>query len=765
MMRFGRILGIFLILLGLAAPAAGANPTGESLVQLRDVTVEPREGTFAVQLHTTGQVRYQHALIDTPYRVVIDLEGTQYGWRKTPLTVDSDPLRQIRGSQYRKGVTRVVLQLSRKAGYQVAEGPDGLTVTFGPAPAAETVQDARKTEAAKAKATAKTVVRRAGTPEPMKSDLMKREPNPSKQALVEAQTAVTVTGELAADTPMQGRPGPAEPKKGAIRVAQAQSSQAPAAAPGQRLISFDFKDADIVNIFRILAAESGKNIVVGDDVKGKISLALKNVTWDLAMEIILEARGLEKIEKDNVIRIVSTEQLAKERDAKAKAEEAKLKADADIRTKIAEAQLKEQEAQQKKLNAEAARTEAQARGPLKEELIRLAYRDPDEVVKTLTGLLGIAPEGAVAAPAAPPPILEQPFSQLYGVAPALTPPPAKPTVSSEVLAKGITIRADKPTNSVFIRHYEADLERIKKLIREKLDVPLPQVKIEARLNDLSRTDLFEVGIQWGGAGVRSDGRNVLIGQGFATKNTGGIAPTLFGGSGRTSTNPNATLTGLLPVSATTGLPTGGNIVNLPTGGTDIGALSFGIIGTKLNLNLILQALETQKKARSLSRPEIVTVENAKATISLGSEIPYSTVSSAGTQVQFKDAVLKLEVTPTPTVIREPDVTKIKMKVIVTDDSKGLDVSAGTGFIPSINKRRVETEVIVKEGETLVVGGITQRTEAEIIRKVPLLGDIPLLGWLFKARQTKVDPNRELVVFITPSVLKTDQQPKPVSLNR
>jgi type IV pilus assembly protein PilQ len=332
-----------------------------------------------------------------------------------------------------------------------------------------------------------------------------------------------------------------------------------------------------------------------------------------------------------------------------------------------------------------------------------------------------------------------------------------------VLAKGITIKADKPTNSVFIRHYEADLERIKKLIREKLDVPLPQVKIEARLNDLNRADLLAVGVRWGGAAERSDGRNILLGQGFATQNTGGIAPTLFGSSGRTSSNPNLNLSGFLPVSAATGLPTGGNIVNLPTGETNAGAIAFGIIGTKLNLNLILEALEKQTKSRSLSKPEIVTVENAKATISLGSEIPYSTVSSAGTQVQFKDAVLKLEVTPT--VIREPEATKIKMKIVIENNKKGDDVPSGVsgGTIPTINKQKAETEVIVKEGETLVIGGISQRTEAETIRKVPLFGDIPLIGWLFKARRVEVDPNRELVVFITPTVLKTDQQSKPVSL--
>ena len=130
------------------------------------------------------------------------------------------------------------------------------------------------------------------------------------------------------------------------------------------------------------------------------------------------------------------------------------------------------------------------------------------------------------------------------------------------------------------------------------------------------------------------------------------------------------------------------------------------------------------------------------------------MSSAGTQVQFKEAVLKLEVTPT--VIREADgTTRIKMKVIIDDNSRGTDVPSGSagGTLPTINKRHAETEVVVREGEILVIGGINQRSETETTRKVPGFGDIPLLGWLFKVNSRTVDPDRELVVFLTPTVLK------------
>src|SRR5438132_1298974 len=155
---------------------------------------------------------------------------------------------------------------------------------------------------------------------------------------------------------------------------------------GPRLISFDFKDADVVNLLRILAAESTKNIVIGDDVKGKMSISLRNVPWDLAFQTILDTRGLQKIEKDGVIRIVSNDQLLKEREAQARVEESKLKAETEIRAKAAEAKLKEQEAIARERAVELELAQLKARGPLKEETIRLAYADPEDIEKTLLGI-------------------------------------------------------------------------------------------------------------------------------------------------------------------------------------------------------------------------------------------------------------------------------------------------------------------------------------------------------------------------------------------
>ena len=724
-MTAGRRIPTVLVAISLAAvllvPAAPAAAQGVLL----DVTVTSQPDALNIFVKTSTEPKYHAELIASPRRLVIDLEDTVYAWRRIPLTVGIDPVAQIRGSQYRKGVTRIVFDLTHDVGYAIREDEDGLAIVIPTAPGAS-----------------RAMAMNAGAP--------------PATAAAPARTDAAVP-----------RPGP-------TRIAQAPPAPAAPAAPerpsnGSRLISFDFKDADVVNLLRILAAESTKNIVIGDDVKGKMSISLRNVPWDLAFQTILDTRGLQKIEKDGVIRIVSNDQLLKEREAQARVEESKLKAETEIRAKAAEAKLKEQEAIARERAVELELAQLKARGPLKEETIRLAYADPEDIEKTLLGILGQLPAGiAPTVPSGPPPIAAPPFSALYGTAQAPGAPAPTPTPTAEILAKGITIRAHKPTNSIFIRHYEADLERIKKLIREKLDIPLPQVKIEARLNELNRTDFFALGVSWGGAAVRrlTTGGDVLVGQGVSGQRntaatlppiiapTGGIPPVFFGDP---ANNPNLTLLNVLPVSATTGLPLGGNIVNFPilpgTFGTPA-SIAFGLISRKLNINLVLDALEAENKTTSLSKPEVVTTENAKATISLGAEIPYATVSSAGTQVQFKEALLKLEVTPT--VIKESgEITRVKMIVNVENNSQGALVPTTGGTVPSINRRSATTQVVVKEGETLAIGGIRQRDVTESVSKVPFFGDIPVLGLLFRSKSRTTDPNRELVVFITPYVLKLD----------
>jgi len=834
-----------LMLIGLAQPAAG-----QSAIQLKDVQVEQQSDSVTVKLWTTGTPNYSASLIDTPTRLVIDLTGTAYAWDKSRVNPDVAPIREIRGSQWKVGTARIVLELTRKVGYRIEPSAEGLSVILDPSASAVS-EDAPKATASKPapKPVAKAEMAKAETPkvDPTKTEMVKVEapkaeprkdiarvdaPKVSEAPKVERVKKDVARAEtpkpeapkveapkpvVKAEAPKAEAPKAEVPKVEAVKanapevearvepapvvvtpppaiVAQATATPTPAPAGGSgRLLSMDFKDADVINLLRILAAESGRNIVAGEDVKGKVSISLRNVTWDQALDTILEVKGLQKVEKGNVIRIVSTEQLTKEREAEARVNEAKLKAEIDTRTKLAEAQIKEQDLAARKLANEAAAEEARSRGPLREETVRLSYADPEEVAKTLQGILGIPPEGTSPVsgtiPSVPPVIgsggpnlalpNQPPFSALYGPG---QPPAQMVSISQDVLAKGITIRAHKPTNTIFIRHYQADLERIKKLIHEQLDIPLPQVKIEARMEILDRTALEAIGVQWGGAAAGNTKNTTLVGQGFqsAPSTVPGMTLPAVGGvlqpdgstivtsptgvQGVQSRNSNLNLSRLLPVDTTTGLPIGGNLVNIPfqslpnaSSFTPAGGIAFGIVGTNFNINLALQALENQGKTRTLARPEIVTVENNKAEVSLGEEIPYATVSSAGTQIQFKEAVLKLTVTPTVTreKLNNEEITKIKMVVIVENNSRGDTITPAAGVsVPIINRRKAETQVLMREGERLVIGGVTQSVQQNTVRKVPLFGDIPLLGWLFKARET-FESGRELVVFLTPSLVKSD----------
>jgi type IV pilus assembly protein PilQ len=827
LMRSARIAGLA-VAVSLAVAGIGASQTADTPVELKGVSIERAFDGASVTVKTSGPAQYDAKLIDSPTRLVIDLSGATYTSGKSRWTSGVEPIKEVRGSQWRKGVARVVVEMTRTdVGYRIDETPDGLVVAVensngrssetkletaklsngapdttkvAPQPVVVApVKPAEKVAIAPTSAEASTDAPKAALkPVVVAAARPADKPAPitvpvSKETVAKEPVPAIKTPAIAAATPVPvpvPAPAPSAPSVTAARqmVAQATTTPTPAPPPppaaapasGEKLISLDFKDADVVNLLRILAAESGRNIVAGDDVKGRVSISLKNVTWEQALDTILEVRALAKVERGSVIRIVSLDQLTKEKEALARVEAAKRNAEIETRTKLAEAQLKETEVATKKLAADAAAAEQQARGPLREEVIRLSYADPEDVARTLQGILGIPPEGVQAVPATiipsipsiptvvpsgggpPNPALGQlpapqtPYPPAYG-------PPTQPvmSVSQDVLAKGITVRANKATNSLFIRHYEADLARIKKLIREQLDVPLPQIKIEARMEILDRNSLEAIGIQWGGGVTRNAGGNTLIGQGFQSTDTTrtGIAPL-----GANPANPNLTLGSLLPVAAATGLATGGNLVNLPfsllpnaSTVTPAGGVSFGIVGTRFNINLALQALATLGKTRTLAHPEIVTVENNKATFTLGEEIPYATVSSAGTQVQFKEAVLKLEVTPT--VIRESidgrEIRKVKMTVIVENNSRGDVISPAAGVtVPIINRRKAETQVLVKEGDRLVIGGVTQNVQQKTVRKVPLMGDVPILGWLFKQRED-FETGRELVVFLTPSILKTD----------
>lgn len=284
------------------------------------------------------------------------------------------------------------------------------------------------------------------------------------------------------------------------------------------------------------------------------------------------------------------------------------------------------------------------------------------------------------------------------------------------------VSSDVRTNTISVRESTDKLEEIRRLV-STWDVPVRQVSIEARIVRAQNNVAEELGVSWGAAG-RSDAN-------------GGSNNVAVGGS-------QGGLAGIAG-SSLLGFPSDLN-VDLGTTRSPAGSVAFGYIGTDFLIDMELSAYESDGQAEVVSQPRIVTADRQTASIKSGEEIPYQEASSSGaTSVSFKEAVLSLEVTPQIT----PD-DKIIMDLVVNQDSRG-EVTEG---IPSINTNSVTTQVLVGNGETVVLGGIFQSEVATTVVKTPVLGDIPYLGRLFK-RTERINERSELLIFITPKIIKND----------
>ncbi|OPY00271.1 MAG: Type IV pilus biogenesis and competence protein PilQ precursor [Syntrophorhabdus sp. PtaU1.Bin002] len=435
-------------------------------------------------------------------------------------------------------------------------------------------------------------------------------------------------------------------------------------------VSFDFMDADIRNVLRVLTDISGKNIVLSDDVKGKITIKLDNVSWDEAMDIVIKNNDLAKIEEENVIRVVSAKKFGdeKEKDRKERLEFLKEK---EMRQKLEE--------------------------DFVQETVFINYVDVAEVEKVIRGDESKKVKGLLSA-----------------------------NGSATVV---------KWTNALILKDTKENIDEIKKRIREH-DVKPAQVQIEARIVQARSTFIRDLGVQWGARyASRVLGKDVEL--------TGG----------RTAESSTGTTNTYTATTGQAGQRAGGfnypYNVNLPAavaeGSGGVLGIFIGSAADSLNVDVQLSALESDGKLKIISHPKIVTSDNKPAKINQGKQIPYQTVSQSGTQTQFADAVLGLEVTP--------QVTKdgnVRLKIKTTKDSADFDNLTVAG--PTIDKREAVTEIIIKDGETAVIGGIYESTENWSDSGVPFLNKIPLLRWLFD-REYKKREKSELLLFITPVILK------------
>ena len=307
--------------------------------------------------------------------------------------------------------------------------------------------------------------------------------------------------------------------------------------------------------------------------------------------------------------------------------------------------------------------------------------------------------------------------------------------TNSILSARGSVTIDDRTNSLLVLETRDKLTEIRALV-QRLDVPVRQVLIESRIvvaNDNFERDL---GTQFGVSYVGNVGNNFLT--------TGG---TNVGGTDSTVNSYTTTTNGVITVPS----PSGSNYnVNLPapaSSGTP-GSFALSLLAKNTLVDLELSALQTEGKGEVISSPRVITANAKPAVIKQGVEIPYQASTSSGaTSVSFKDAVLSLNVTPQIT----PD-GRVIMDLAVHDDSVGSNISTGTGgSTPSIDTREVDTQVLVDNGQTVVLGGIYQQTTSQAISKIPLLGDIPILGYLFRNNQV-INNKTELLVFITPKIL-------------
>ena len=422
-----------------------------------------------------------------------------------------------------------------------------------------------------------------------------------------------------------------------------------------RKVDFNVKDIDIKNLLGAIAEISRKNIIVADDVKGTVTIKLRNVPWDQALDIVLKSKGLGREDVGNIIRVAPIETLRAEQKAAAEAYKNR-----------------------------------QATEPLKVRLIPVNYAKAESLT---------------------------------------------PQIKDSLTERG-TVSVDSRTNTLIVKDVQEALLRAEGIVRN-LDTQTPEVLIEARIVEAATSFARQAGIQWGG--------NVSMAPTFGNP-TGLIFPNILAVAGAAD-DPAAPVSGLQGVGA----PNFAVNMPAPIGLNNGGGLGFvfGSAGGAANLNLRLSAAENSGTIKTISSPRVVTVDNVDASISQGVSIPFSQTSAAGVTTSFIEARLELRVTPHVT-----QEGSIQMRINATNNQPNPQLTGSNGQ-PSISRREARTEVLVRDGETTVIGGIYTRRNSEAWNEVPVLSKIPILGWLFK-KKAVTDDRTELLVFVTPRIVNRSQ---------
>lgn len=424
---------------------------------------------------------------------------------------------------------------------------------------------------------------------------------------------------------------------------------------GERL-SLNFQNIEIRAVLQIIADFTGLNMVTSDAVTGNLTLRLKNVPWDQALDIVLKTKGLSMRQVGNVILVGPSEDMAAR-------------------------EKQELESKKQIISLE----------PLHTELIQVNYAkaaDLAEILKSKDNSLLTKERGSVTI--------------------------------------------DERTNTLLVQDVAEKLVEIRKLI-VKLDIPIRQVLIESRIVIANDNFSKELGVRFGGSAVRRNGNNGLI------TTSGGLAST----DATTNTARNNLRNTGNPFPVILGSLSDRLNVNLPVI-SPAGRIGVSILGSDYLLDLELSAMQSEGRGEIVSSPRVITANRKEATIKQGTQIGYVRPGGVGAvaAIEFKDALLGLKVTPQIT----PD-NHIIMDLVVTKDSVGELFND----IPSIDKKEVSTQVLVDNGETVVLGGVYETVRSRQVNGVPLLSELPWIGTLFR-KTTNVDDKVELLIFVTPKIL-------------
>ena len=449
---------------------------------------------------------------------------------------------------------------------------------------------------------------------------------------------------------------------------------------GEKL-SLNFQNIEVRAVLQVIADFTGLNIVTSDTVQGSLTLRLKDVPWDQALDIILQTKGLDMRKNGNIVLIAPREELA-----------------------LKEKQQLESQAQINDLE------------PLQTEMFQLNYAKAQDLMNILT----VGKSGT--------------------------------DTGARFLSKRGTAFVDPRTNILFVTDIGSRLEEVRRVIRQ-IDTSVRQVLIEARIVIADDKFSRQLGIRFGQqTGATLFGRRYAYGSGGSLSTTPVVS--LSGGQGGTVTRETRTQT---PFELASGIASAGYSdspqlnVNLPVANA-AGQLALTLInlGSGNLINLELSALEADNRGKVVSSPRVITGDNQKAHIEQGTEIPYVTPGSANSPatVSFKKAVLALDVTPQIT----PD-GRVIMQVEIRKDSVGQLVNVqGGGQVPAIDTKNVLTSIAVNNGDTAVIGGIYEEVIRNDVTKVPFLGDVPVLGYLFKTN-SRSSEKTELLIFLTPRVVR------------